>query len=293
MKILFCHDGCPDYGIAMLWEGLIRNLGYENVIDYPILESFHNGTAWQWLVTQREKRTEQIDVGGFDVIVASDRQIDFVYDLNRGQLPVVLCNFSDSRWPPYNYEKVKPILLLQRDYILNVQYPDICRPFPFSLPSNLSCDPKQDRDIDVFASWQITNYSLRQRVGDMIKALPFKVVYMEQGLHWQKYWELLCRSKIGVCVRGFGHDSVRFNEIAAAGAMVFADETPHVKPYPFLEACHAAYFNESNFYQLISHYVNDSNARLSIAERGHNHFKQFHTCEMRAYQLLQMLQEIL
>ena len=106
----------------------------------------------------------------------------------------------------------------------------------------------------------------------------------------KEYSSALLDSKIGLNLRGYGYDSLRYYEIPAHGALLFSLKFPIVIENEFSDGDNAIFFSDveemkSKFAYLIKHpkLVHD----LSI--KGHEHFMQYHTTEQRAKQLLERI----
>jgi hypothetical protein len=78
---------------------------------------------------------------------------------------------------------------------------------------------------------------------ERLRAEGVRVRLLEEGerLRWPEYMDVLCRSRIGISVRGGGYDTYRYWEVAAAGAMLLAEPTRIVIPGNFADRREAVF----------------------------------------------------
>jgi hypothetical protein len=102
------------------------------------------------------------------------------------------------------------------------------------------------------------------------------------------YFQLLGRSKIGLSLRGGGFDSMRYWEIVASKTFLLSERPTIYIPNNFEDGKHAVYCRSdlSDLLDLARAYARDDLARKTIAEAGYRHLLEFHTCEKRAAQFL-------
>jgi hypothetical protein len=78
---------------------------------------------------------------------------------------------------------------------------------------------------------------------ERLRAEGVRVRLLEEGerLRWREYMDVLCRSRIGISVRGGGYDTYRYWEVAAAGALLLAEPTRVVIPGNFVDGREAVF----------------------------------------------------
>ena len=111
---------------------------------------------------------------------------------------------------------------------------------------------------------------------------------MEVWRHWPDYLDALARARIAISVRGYGYDCLRFWEIPSFDTMLVSDKLPIVKPYPFEDQVHAAYFDIiEELIAIVRRALSDPVWSTRIAKAGNEHLRTHHTARARAKQLLQ------
>lgn len=160
-------------------------------------------------------------------------------------------------------------------------------PFPFASP--LPAFQPVKKDIDVLflggGTWGGRNDAcdaLRREFGDRFVG--------GVGVHYAypEYLDAINRAKIAICVRGFGYDTLRFWEIPSFQTMMVADKLPLIKPFPFQDGVHIAYFNDTqHLVETVRHYLSNDEGRERIAKAGHQWLREHHTAAARARQLLE------
>jgi len=107
-------------------------------------------------------------------------------------------------------------------------------------------------------------------------------------LTFADYFRLLGRSKMGLSIRGSGFDTMRYWEIVASKTLLVS-EKPYIDiPNNFEHGKQAVFCRPdlSDLVDLVRNYAHDDSARRDIAEAGYRHLLEFHTCERRAEQFL-------
>jgi len=112
--------------------------------------------------------------------------------------------------------------------------------------------------------------------------------FIGTGLSWQKYMDILGKSKISISVRGAGFDTYRYWEIPYAGAMLLSEKPDIIIPNNFQPGVNAAFFKDLKELkrQLDFYVINDE--ALEIAKRGRNFVLKSHTSVSRAKTIVKL-----
>jgi len=177
--------------------------------------------------------------------------------------------------------------------------------FPFSSPhkkildivgANANCtDFEYDLCFMCGAS-----YPERQRVADALRdgfgdrALVAISPDARGGLdllQWEEYLRVMARSKIGVNVRGYGYDTVRFWETGTLSLLV-ADPLPLIYANPYNDRETIRKFTDhTNVVQVINELLENQDELLAMRSRCIQHTLTYHTNEARARFLVDLLKE--
>ena len=307
MRILYLDSHVTDYGSAMLWDGLCRVLGNENVVVFPPKYTFYHRPDWSW-VPRREEHGVKSEVelrqalDTFDLIVLASIREEAIFGLRMAlatwRVPpplVVLDENEDARLHSDLVKEFNPACYFKREMLLNRAYPDNCFPMPFSLPLE-SVGDAGERETDVWCVFA-DNYPERRWVDWLVGSLGMSFVrtycHYHRGVDYDTYMAELRKSKMGVSMRGFGFDSTRHLEILASRTMLLSAETCQLNPYPLIDRVHCVYFHEGNLAWLIGYYLSSSSLRCEIANSGCEYYKKYHTTQARAEYFLERVKGFL
>lgn len=108
------------------------------------------------------------------------------------------------------------------------------------------------------------------------------------------YYDLLARSKMALCVRGGGYDTLRYWEVPATHTLLLAEQPDIEIPDNFVHGEQALFFKPdlSNLADLVQTYANDERRCKEMARKGHEQLLRYHTCERRAAYLLDICRRI-
>lgn len=106
---------------------------------------------------------------------------------------------------------------------------------------------------------------------------------------YERYLDILGRSRIAVAVRGHSPDSYRsWEALGVQGPMVMVQKHDFIRPHPFIEGEHVVHFeNPEELGMLLRRYLADEPARARVAAAGHAHALAHHTVRARAEYLLE------
>lgn len=110
---------------------------------------------------------------------------------------------------------------------------------------------------------------------------------------FEAYHRLLRQSKMALSIRGGGFDTLRYWEIVDAKALLVSERPDICIPNNFEHGVHALFCKPdlSDLLAVLRPYVHDEAARTALAEAGHRHLLQFHTCDHRARYLLDLCRQ--
>lgn len=169
--------------------------------------------------------------------------------------------------------------------------------FPESVNTSFFKDRNYVRDIDVFnsGSFSASVYPLRCQLFEIFRNRP----HIKSGIKpsfaysWEDYAQTIARSKCLVEGVGiFGYTSQRFTQAMAsktlmASSLPFDNEENHFIPnYNFIEIdprkLHRSILK-------IESYLNDGNARKRIVENAYNTILKYHTSDIRAREMVDII----
>lgn len=109
------------------------------------------------------------------------------------------------------------------------------------------------------------------------------------SIPYAAYLPTLARAKIAVVLRGHGWDTVRFWETASCeGTLMACDRQPIVRPYPFEDGAHCAYFSSpEELERVLRRYLGDEPTRARVAAAGYDWLCAHHTAQARARYILE------
>lgn len=188
------------------------------------------------------------------------------------------------------------MLSIAKHYFKRECYPEDLKnnviPHPFCLTKrHLMHSP--NKDIDLMCVFGQTSTGMRQRVMDLCQSLKqqtnFKIV-VESNLNSEQYREVVGRSRIIIDAWGGGDTCDRFYEAVGAGACCLYQKYNVVVQNPFEDMYSAVeYWDEKSFVDRVKLLLNSSDLCLRIGERGKQHALSYHTSQVRARKILQLL----
>ena len=334
MKVLYLVDPQADFGAFFLYNGLCETLGEENVVMYPPKLSYLGLTDKYYTLDDGKRgntvpgeyiKTRNLPIitleeicdtiNTFDIVVLSSprtyaiRALRFIKShfsfLPRQKL--VFTDHEDSLCLREDIiEKFKPDVIFKREL---TKEKEGIHPLPFS-----SCIPYLDRGfndqlkkIDIFGSFGYT-WGLRHQVIEFLtKEYGQEGNYLaidspkdnQAGLYPSKifyfdYLEKMAESKIALCIRGHGWDSVRRFEICNFETLMISDNIPIITPHPFEDEKHCIYFDDKkDLKEKIDYYLKHDDERIEIAKAGRQHLLNYHTNAKRANYFIDTIQKYL
>ncbi|MBU0778362.1 glycosyltransferase [Patescibacteria group bacterium] len=334
MKLLYLSHPETDYGAEHLWFGLCQQLGSENVVDFPYHYTFHgkaeqlqNPEVRNYLANHRESPLAKggysaplhwmpsskgaeysyedikklIKSGEFDIILLpSPREINLHFAdrlkhdncLNAENL--VFTDFEDSSFIRYDIiDYFKPVCSFKSNLVSKT---DDIHPLPMASPivdnlkyALISSEPKK---VDLYARLGHTTMDRRIFL-DLIKGIS-NIFVSSDHTHYVNYLEEIAKSKIAICMRGFGHITVRHFEIPSFKTLMFMENLQARIPYPFEDGKTCVIFDPydlRDFISKVEYYLINESERQRIAEAGYELVKKYHTCKARAQQFIDTIEK--
>lgn len=327
MKIAYlvssmAHTHC--YGGDYLFAGLVEELGFENVLDWPEKESLHcPPCSDDWRVPYRDACQIESDQAwprrghGTDSLAHCDAAIVALHpsapDAERigmiirtvipRNVPIVAVDFSDSVadcrvW--YEWTVGRRLAGYgKREYPLGANWPDTF-PLPLSYPLSRVEFDWQQKEPRIF--YHATDHGgrgpgiPRQDILEGIATLPGVHdvrLYPSQHnrLSASEYHKRMGRSLLGVSWNGaVNWDNNRFWENFAFGLCQVAQWPTIQIPHPPRHGEHVFYAQDVNEVRLmLEALLREPEAARVVARQGHEHYRVYHSSRARARQVLDVL----
>ncbi len=310
--LILTHDH-SDFGMDTLYDGLCSLLGQQNVVEYPWKPSLHGcgekGANNYPCVFNYESRPRSVNeivselkANRFDLIIFAD-VVQMAYPevvrlfMETGKhLPVVLYDTWDNSYTSLEtvlaYLGRKTVdLFFKREMLEGVDYGPRTFPLPFGYPDSLIPSGLEhlERADDIFWAGKRI-WGLRPiYIPRIEKRLGRK---FDQTYPQEEYAKRIRSARIGLSFFGSGFDTVRYWELPAHGAMLFAERPPIQIPHNFKDGETAVFFDDlPELEEKLDHYSSHPAEVARIATAGHQHFKSHHTTSSRARQFLGYLQK--
>ena len=321
-KVFYIVSKEFDYQQDMIYNGLRRIVGVENIKEYPYRLRYHIPNERYpktigndgWVIKGRNFSLEEADL----IVVGSAKPETFytyssVLDKIPKKTPVVFVDGGD--WSELGGDlkrmnadnlfqatiaKRNFDLILKREYLLSDDWGMDVIPAPFCYPANLI--PNEFLNLQKLydlSFWAVESHPIRTQVLSLIedkydcrqngtkRNQVFKK-YKRKGLYYLKE---ISRCKIVLNFRGVGWDTLRFWEVPALSTFLLSQKPQIRIPNPFVHEESIVYVkdNLSDLFSKIDHYLHHDDRREQIAARGLDHLNKFHTCEKRALSMLESL----
>lgn len=299
----------PGYDPAMdvLYDGLCTLLGAENVVDYPYKPLLHGEMpeaadnypttceqpgqprSLEWICAKLRE-------GYFDCILYADMLQSTPKDAllrllqDAGDCPLYIVD----GWDDASYNE--PLMLahmgrtrchgyFKREMIAGVDYGPHAIPLPLSYPD--SRIPQELPGFRTQALFWAGNryYGLRRLYLEHLEILLNANLSTQYSQ--EQYVDALHTAHIGLCLFGFGFDTIRYYEVPAHGVMLLAEQPPIVIPNDFTDGHSALFFKTlPEMIEKVAYFFHHPELVPLIAANGRNHCIRFHTATARAAQLL-------
>lgn len=306
-RVLFVLPPRPHYGLDVVYDGLCRVLGPENVTDCPNKFTLHGGTwpgledypcMFNWLGPSlpTEAAIELLREGAFDLVLYGDCENDLGPEMARkvgaalGETPLFLFDANDEA--SNARDAVRELLGGVRDYgyfkremLAGIDYGPHAFPMPFCYSEG-----RAEREFilprgeDFFWAGHRNSYVRRLYLEHIERRLGRA---LDRRYALAEYETRLGSARIGLNLFGFGFDTVRYWELPAHGCLLFSERPPIRIPDNFEDGKTAVFFdNLLECEEKLDYYLAHPQESEAIARAGHAHYWHYHTNEVRARNLL-------
>jgi hypothetical protein len=226
--------------------------------------------------------------------------------------PLAICDHEDYTQRRWDYvDRFKPKVYFKRSLIAGGHPHDFLhgqrlgvtvRPLPFSSMWDLGWIPHPEREIDVFCvfgSTQVMRARLRDVAMEVAAAFPGcrTMVALGRPMEHPEYLRTLCRSKVVIDHQGYGTDTMRFWEAAAAGCCVVSDLALEMPPNQLHHDVHYRKYDHDlspgcdqqdfvRFRRELTAAIRDEAGSESRARKLYDEVRENHTNEARARYVL-------
>lgn len=166
------------------------------------------------------------------------------------------------------------------------------RPLPLGWVGTLPERREETFDVAFLSATTSAERAVVRAQLERLAAEGYRVRLLERGerLDWWSYMEILARSRIGISVRGLGHDTFRYWEVPAAGALLLAEKPRTVIPENFVEGKEAVFAPVERLVSLVPELLRTDIG--AIAQAGRGRLLESHTSVHRARTVLDALAEL-
>lgn len=322
MKILFCNFIQPDYGLDLLYDGLCKKFGYENIHEYPHKPFFHgsiNETYKNYpqyfnypTVTTDFDKYDNLKNNRYDIIVIGCRaNIDFRYSWTSSinselsnifnlivekskTIPTFLVDQDDLPGINFNlFKNLLPnsLLYFKREYLKNTKYDNDIKPLSFSYSEDyINKEFIENKYQPVFwAGAPLYNRKDYINVLEQVVCKNFGI-----GMSQQEYKNQISNSYIGINLKGGGWDCVRYYELPFSSCLLFSQRLNIVINNDFVDGKSAIFFdNPDDFREKLKYYLNNVDISVinEIRHNGFDHALKYHTSLKRADEFITVISE--
>lgn len=321
MKILFINSPECDYMQDLLYSGLVKLYGSENVYDYPYNRRYHFvnrkyprnlgfNPSWSTLKRPFQSINQKFDL----VVLGSCKPLCFasyaeILPKIPDSVPIVFADGGDQTpiggdlihyKSPHQLsviEKIRPLdLIFKREYFSDKDYEERIIPLPFCanmdrLPPTQRLDKKYDVSF-----WAVESHPIRVKALDLLQDkfdCKENGTTRNQRFHQYKrkgkfYLEELSRCKIVLNFRGGGWDTMRYWETPAMQTFMISQKPGIMIPNDFVDGEHVVHCKEdlSDLVELCEYYLKNPEKREKIANSGYQHLLKYHTDIARAQSVI-------
>jgi hypothetical protein len=321
MKILFINSPECDYMQDLLYSGLVKLFGSENVYDYPFNRRYH----WVNRKYPRNlgfnpdisflKRPFQTVNQKFDLVVVGsckplcfERYTDVIHQIP-ASVPVVFADGGDQPKiggdliyykSPYQLsvtEKIRPFdLIFKREFFADENYEDRIIPLPFCMNMDRTPSAKIDNKKYQLSFWAVESHPIRVKALELIQDkfdCRENGTTRKQEFHKYKrkgkfYLEELSRCKVVLNFRGGGWDTMRYWETPAMQTFMISQKPGIMIPNDFVNGKHVVHCKDdlSDLVDLCEYYLKNEMERETIAKASHQHLLKYHTDIARAQSVI-------
>jgi len=311
MKVLFIGSQRYDYMQDIVYSGLIKTLGFKNVIEYKWNRKYHipykkypkNIGYFKNSII----KSIHFSKSSYDIVILAATKPDCFKSYIKlaskisAEVPVIWIDGGDKSAVGGDLERlghphllkkavsIRPFdLIFKREMKLNVEYDK--NVFPLPLGFNLSRLPLPIKlgnlKYDV-AFWAAESHPIRTKAFNILKNRfdcdsngTSKGVDLENFSRRGRYFlEELSACKINLSLRGGGFDTLRYWEIPAVGSMLLSEPADIIIRNDFINEKHAVFCDPGldDMIDLCAYYLKNESKREKIALKGSQHLHDFHT----------------
>lgn len=317
MKILFINSPECDYLQELLYSGLVKNFGSENVYDYPFNKRYHFpqkkypldlgynpsfkilhrpftafnvklfdlvivGSCKYLAIKKYFDLLSQISVSTPVIFVDGGDRPELGGDLVRTQSPIMLADV----------EKLRPFdLIFKREYLQAEKYSERVIPLPFAMNMDKIPKPTGIKKYDV-SFWAVESDPIRTRALELIEGhFDCRQNGTERNQKFKKYkrkgkfyLEEISSCKVVLNFRGVGWDTLRYWEVPAMQTFMVTAKPGIAIPNDFISGEHIVHCQQdlSDLVDICDYYLKHEVERERIALAGHQHLLKYHTDIARA-----------
>ena len=322
MKILYINSHSADYVQDLTYAGLVKVLGFKNVIDFRWNRKYHvpykkypknlgyiPGSFIPSLTRFNRKQ--------FDLVMVGSAKVDCfetyleIIDTIPASVPVVFIDGGDQSkiandlviyQRPELYPQIlesRPFdIIFKREMIIGQDYGENVHPLPMSFNHDRIVKYPADKKYDV-SFWAVESDAIRVQALDLLQdkfdcaanGTVRNQVFSQYKRKGEFYLEELARCKIVLNFRGGGWDTMRYWEVPAVGSFMISQRPQFVIPNNFEHGKHVVFCRDdlSDLLELCEYYLQHEVERENIAQQGHQHLLQYHTEVHRAETILQTI----
>lgn len=303
MRILFVGS-CGTYGIELLFEGLLKVLGWENVIDFPRFDVARNpssgpyfGGAYAGLVSDqpepdRANITRRAREGEFDLMVVSNRSCRQMPSWMFHAIPTAFLDDEHRAEVMYATEIATLPLLVYFKRQAYITTPFI-RPLPYGYPEQWATPPSLGRPHQVAGLFTSAMFPRELVVREFAPHFrQVRIIPSERAVSRVQYRQCLAQTRIGLDIRGFGWGTMRRLESIASGCVLLAEPLPISEPHPFIHGEDCWTFTDTEDAIAFAKGLGEDRY-MEMATRSYEKFLKHHTTKARAEQFLNDVEEAL
>lgn len=322
MKVLFIGSKSYDYMQDIVYSGLVKLLGFKNVIEYNWNIKYH--LAYKkypknlGYFSNSIISSIHINKSNYDLVILAATKPDSFKSYIQiapkitANIPVVWIDGGDRPdiggdlkrlGAPLLLSKAQTIrdfdIIFKREMKLNKVYDNNVLPLTFGF--NLSCLPYKLPNKKKYnvAFWAGESHPTRSKAFDMLKHQfdcdkngTTKGVDLENfSRKGSFYLEELAACKIHLSLRGGGFDTLRYWEIPAVGSMLLSEPADIRIENNFSDGLNAIFCDPTvdDLLDLCKYYLKENSKREKIAINGKRHLLEFHTDVHRANHIFKQL----
>lgn len=326
MKVLYLTIDKAEYLADLLFHGLVKVLGRENMISFVV--DSHMAKEKYDLYNRQDNTglLEAVEICHYEDLGIQEKWYNTseIIDLvNEGFFDFVFINrpyWMDKKWLKGFLDNTKCSFVvlesdstiteslkgsttkLLRDRILlyfqkeKLPSDNITKPLQFALPlQDVLTEPrKKEFSVSFLAGLGGTGREYRAQVAGILNKMNLKnsvILHGEQVLPRRLYLDIISKSYISVSIRGERFDCPRFYEIIGQKTLCLSNRLPIDVWKPFANGEQVVYFDSlADIPEIIQGLLDNPKKCELIAGEGYRHLLRYHTTIERAKYVLKELQ---